>query len=364
MAPVWAIRRRSGLVTLGVAALVAAVHGAVLVLVVRAALDGSIGVGRVIVYAQAAVMTAGIGSFSEDDGKAADGLAALAVLQDLERNLPEPAPVAPAQPVDGLPRRSIRFESVGFTYPGRDERVFADLDLELEVGRSTAIVGENGAGKTTLVKLLAGLYQPTAGRITVDGVDLRDLDRRAWQRRVAAIFQDFVQYRFSAYDNVAVGALERAADVDAVHDAARRAGAAGVVERLAHGWDTVLGRQFTEGADLSGGEWQRLALARALFAVAGGASVLVLDEPTASLDVRAEAELYDRFLELTADVTTVVISHRFSTVRRADRIVFLEHGRIVEDGSHAELVAAGGRYATLYALQASRFASEDGSSDG
>jgi ATP-binding cassette subfamily B protein len=266
--------------------------------------------------------------------------------------------------VDGLPRRTIRFESVDFSYPGRQEQVFTGLDLELEVGRSTAIVGENGAGKTTLVKLLAGLYQPTGGRITVDDVDLRDLDRRAWQRRVAAIFQDFVQYRFSAYDNVAVGALERADDVEAVHEAARRAGAADVVERLGSGWDTVLGRQFTDGADLSGGEWQRLALARALFAVAGGATVLVLDEPTASLDVRAEAQVYERFLELTAEVTTVVISHRFSTVRRADRIVFLEHGRIVEDGSHDELVAAGGRYACLYALQASRFAAEEEGCDG
>jgi ATP-binding cassette, subfamily B, bacterial len=366
MASVWALRRRSGLLTLAVAALVAAVHGAILVLVVRAGLDGSIGIGRVVVYIQAAVMSAGIGSFSQEDGKVADGLASLAVLQDLEAHLPRPdeAVAAAGLPVDGLPRGSIRFESVGFTYPGRDRPVFDGLELELEAGRSTAVVGENGAGKTTLIKLLAGLYEPTVGRITIDGIDLRDLDRRAWQRRVAAIFQDFVQYRFSAYDNVAVGALERAGDAEAVHDAARRAGAAGVVERLAHGWDTVLGRQFTEGADLSGGEWQRLALARALFAVAGGAGVLVLDEPTASLDVRAEAELYDRFLDLTADVTTVVISHRFSTVRRADRIVFLEHGRIVEDGSHDELVAAGGRYAELYALQASRFASEEGGGRG
>jgi len=173
---------------------------------------------------------------------------------------------------------------------------------------------------------------------------------------VAAIFQDFVQYPFSAYDNVAIGALERAGDRDAVEAAVRRAGAPDMVERLPAGWDTVLGRQFTGGADLSGGEWQRLALARALFAVGGGAGVLVLDEPTASLDVRAEAEFYDRFLDLTAGVTTVVISHRFSTVRRADRIVVLEDGRVVEDGTHESLVETGGRYARMYALQASRFA--------
>jgi ATP-binding cassette subfamily B protein len=175
---------------------------------------------------------------------------------------------------------------------------------------------------------------------------------------VAAIFQDFVQYKFSAHDNVAVGALERAGDRAAVKAAAHRAGAAVVVERLPNGWDTTLSRQFTGGADLSGGEWQRLALARALFAVGGGAGVLVLDEPTASLDVRAEAELYDRFLDLTSGVTTVVISHRFSTVRRADRIVVLDGGRVVEDGTHDELVAAGGRYAQMYALQASRFTSD------
>ncbi len=185
---------------------------------------------------------------------------------------------------------------------------------------------------------------------------LRELDRRRWQRRVAAIFQDFVRYPFSAHDNVAVGALEHAGDRDAVAAAADRAGVGDMVERLPSGWDTVLDRRFAGGADLSGGEWQRLALARALFAVDAGAGVLVLDEPTASLDVRAEAELYDRFLELTAGVTTVVISHRFSTVRRANRIVVLEGGRVVEDGTHDLLIAAGGRYARMYALQASRFA--------
>ena len=361
MAPVWRARRQGGLPAVGVAALVAVVMGGVLLVIARAGLDGALGVGAVVVYTQAAVFTMVLGSFAEDHARTADGLASLRVLVDLERELAASPGAAPGIPVDGLPRQTIRFESVGFRYPGRSEDVFRDLDLEIEVGRSIAIVGENGAGKTTLVKLLAGLYQPTTGRITVDGVDLALLDRPSWQRRVAAIFQDFVQYRFSAYDNVAVGALARAGDHDAVHAAARRAGAAGFVEALPAGWDTVLGREFTGGADLSGGEWQRLALARALFAVGGGATVLVLDEPTANLDVRAEAELYDRFLELTRDVTTVVISHRFSTVRRADRIVVLEGGCVVEDGRHEDLVRAGGRYAHLYALQASRFATEEAS---
>ena len=356
MTPVWRARRRSGWASLGVAVLVGVMQGGALVVMARAALDGTIGLGSVVVYAQAIIACSGLGSFADDHGRATDGLVSLRVLQDLERDLPPPADAPPGLPVDGLPRRSIRFESVGFCYPGRTDDVFAGLDLELEVGRSIAIVGENGAGKTTLVKLLAGLYEPSAGRITVDGVDLRALDRPAWQRQVAAIFQDFVQYPFSAYDNVAIGALERAGDRDAVEAAVRRAGAIDMVARLPAGWDTVLGRQFTGGADLSGGEWQRLALARALFAVGGGAGVLVLDEPTASLDVRAEAEFYDRFLDLTAGVTTVVISHRFSTVRRADRIVVLEDGRVVEDGTHESLVETGGRYARMYALQASRFA--------
>jgi ATP-binding cassette subfamily B protein len=363
MKPVWAARR-GGVATLGVAALVGLISAGVLLLVASAALDGEFGVGAVVVYVQAVTAVSGLAYFGEDDGRVADGLASLGVLMELERQLPPPATAAPGRSAAGLPKRSIRFEGVRFRYPGRETDVLAGLDLEVEVGRSIAIVGDNGAGKTTLVKLLAGLYQPTGGRITVDGVDVADLDCAGWQRRVAAIFQDFVQYPFTAYDNVAVGALERAGDRDSVAEAARRAGAAAAVERLPEGWGTVLSRRFSDGADLSGGEWQRLALARALFAVSGGAGVLVLDEPTASLDVRAEAELYDRFLELTRDVTTIVISHRFSTVRRADRIVVLEGGRVVEDGSHEELLAAAGRYAHMYALQASRFTVEGVAGDG
>ncbi|HZU73895.1 MAG TPA: ATP-binding cassette domain-containing protein [Acidimicrobiales bacterium] len=262
-------------------------------------------------------------------------------------------------PASGLPARAIRFEQVGFVYPGRTERVFDHLDLEVPAGRSLAIVGENGAGKTTLVKLLCRLYDPDEGRITVDGVDLRDLrpdGPDGWHRRVAAIFQDFVQYEVSAYDNVAFGALHAANDAAAVADAISLAGADQIVSRLGAGWDTPLSRQFSSGTQLSGGEWQRLALARALFAVrAGGAGVLILDEPTAALDVRGEAEVYERFLELTQGATTIVISHRFSTVRRAQHIVVLDGGRVVEAGSHDQLLAAGGRYAVMYRLQAERF---------
>jgi ATP-binding cassette subfamily B protein len=256
---------------------------------------------------------------------------------------------------DDLPRSSIRFEGVSFTYPGRRVPVFDGLDLDIEVGRSLAIVGENGAGKTTLVKLLARLHDPDAGRILVDGVDLRDVDPASWRARLAPVFQDHLQLEISAYDNVSFGSLRHCADADGVASAARLGGATDLVASLPGGWDTVLSRAFTGGTQLSGGEWQRLALSRAMFAVHAGASVLILDEPTAAMDVRGEAEVYDRFLEITRGVTTIVISHRFSTVRRADRIVVVEHGRVVEDGSHAELLAAGGRYAAMYHLQAIRF---------
>jgi ATP-binding cassette subfamily B protein len=239
--------------------------------------------------------------------------------------------------------------------------VLKAFNLEIEAGRSLAIVGENGAGKTTLVKLLARLYDPTSGRITVDGTDLRDVQPEAWHRRVSAIFQDFARFEMVAYDNVAFGALHAWDNATAVEQAAANAGVLTVIERLSQGWQTTLSREYRQGAELSGGEWQRLALARALFGVAGGAGLLILDEPTASLDVRGEAAVYQQFLELTRGVTTIVISHRFSTVRRADRIIVVEGGQVIEDGTHDELASRpNGRYAEMYALQASRFAEFEG----
>ncbi|MGH3489904.1 MAG: ABC transporter ATP-binding protein [Actinopolymorphaceae bacterium] len=258
----------------------------------------------------------------------------------------------------GRPTSEIRIEGLRFAYPGGGAVVYDGLELQIEAGQSLAIVGLNGAGKTTLAKLIAGLELPQAGRISVDGIDLTDLDPESWRLSVAAIFQDFVHYDLPARDNIGFGAVEALHDADAVEratEAARRAGAEEILARLPDGLATPLSPVFAGGVDLSGGQWQRIALARAMAAVRAGARLLILDEPTAHLDVRAEADLYDRFLDLTRGLTTIVISHRFSTVRRADRIVVLDAGRVSEDGSHEQLIAAGGEYARLFGKQAMRY---------
>jgi ATP-binding cassette subfamily B protein len=234
-----------------------------------------------------------------------------------------------------VPAQSIRCEHVNLSYPGSAAQVLADIDLEFPAGSSTAIVRLNGAGKTTLVKLLARLYEPTSGRITVDGVDLRDLDPRSWQRRLAVIFQDFVRLELDAAANIGLGSPVGAVDDVAIGAAADWADARGILDRLPGGLRTPLSSRYPGGVDLSGGQWQRLALARAFFAVSRGASVLVLDEPTAHLDIRAEIAFFERFTKITRGLTTIVISHRFSTVRRADQIVVLEHGRVAEQATTA-----------------------------
>jgi ATP-binding cassette subfamily B protein len=357
MAGVWAKRRGlpGGVALAMLPAL--AVDALALSLLGRAAVLGEIGLGALIVYVNAVLQSQALGSVSDRAQTVQYGMAGLGPLADLERTLATaPRLMLPGRrPVEGRPREGLRFEGVGFTYPGRPEPVFRDLTLDVPVGHSLAIVGANGVGKTTLLKLLARLYDPTAGRITLDGVDLMAFDARAWQRRVAAIFQDFVKYQLTAYENVALGAPERQGERRLVEDAARRAGALELIEGLPRGWETVLSRQYTSGADLSGGQWQRIGLARALFAAGAGAPILVMDEPTAHLDVRAEAAFYDSFLDLTAGLTTILISHRFSTVRRAERIVVLESGAVAEDGSHEALMRLGGRYAHLFGLQAQRF---------
>lgn len=325
----------------------------------RSALQGALNIGALTVLVQGLF---GMAFLADQEGDvwiengalpAPDVLALERAVAAHVATLSAGTPLAP-----GSPAHTICFDNVFFTYPGRETAVFDGLTLRIEVGRSLAIVGLNGAGKTTLIKLLTGLEVPQRGHITVDGVDLAALDLTTWRQTVAAIFQDFVHYELPARDNIGFGAVETLGDSAAdqrIAGAAQRAGAEAILAELPNGLATPLSRRFSGGTDLSGGQWQRIALARAMTAVAAGARVLVLDEPTAHLDVRAEADLYDRFLDLTHGLTTLVISHRFSTVRRADRIIVLEAGRVSEDGSHAELVAANGQYARLFHKQAMRY---------
>jgi ATP-binding cassette, subfamily B, bacterial len=356
MTVVWRSRKQGGPLLWVSVGILAAIHLWGFFALGTAAFDHHLSLTELAITVLAIMGISGVANADLDHKIDAGSRPALAT-GDLEREIVKPEYVMPGtRPAAGLPARCIRFEDVHFRYPGQAAEVFSGLDLEIPVGRSLAIVGENGAGKTTLIKLLARLYDPEAGAVTVDGTDLRELDPRQWARRVAAIFQDFMKYGLTVTDNIGFGSLGLAADKAALTRVARQAGAAKLIDELPRGWDTVLSREFKDGSDLSGGQWQRVALARALLAVEGGAGVLVLDEPTAHLDARAEAEFFDRFLELTEGKTTIVISHRFSTVRRADRIVVLEHGRLAEQGTHDELVAAGGRYARMFAVQAARFA--------
>ncbi|HUA48515.1 MAG TPA: ABC transporter ATP-binding protein [Solirubrobacteraceae bacterium] len=298
------------------------------------------------------------GSISYADISLEQLLSALPDLDSLTSRLARSGSLsAGGAPASGLPRELVSFDRVGFTYPGAASSVLSELDLELRVGHSLGLVGVNGAGKTTLVTLLAGMREPTAGRITVDGRPLNELSAREWQRQVAVVYQDFARLPLTAAENVGLfgaGAAEPAL----LERAAEQAGATDIIASLARGWDTVLSPHYAGGVDLSGGQWQRIALARALYAVSAGARVLVLDEPTAQLDVRGEAAFYERFLELTAGVTSIVISHRFASVRRANRIAVLDGGHITELGTHEQLLAGGGTYAHMFKLQAERFAAD------
>ncbi len=312
-----------------------------------AAATGTLELGALVTYA-----TAALGAYSIAFGGlnwALDGAAApvAAVLRLREAMAPSGALPRAAAEATGRPAEHLRLRGVTFAYPGTDVAVLDGLDLEIPAGTSLAIVGQNGAGKTTLAKLLCRLYDPQEGSIEVDGVDLRELDLEAWRSRITAVFQDFIRFELPLRDNVAPSG----APDDIVLAALAEAGAAGLADL-----DTILAKGYQGGTDLSGGQWQRVALARALCAVDQGAGLVLLDEPTAQLDVRGEAEIFDRVLAATRHTTTILVSHRFSTVRHADRICVLEHGRVVELGTHAELMAAEGRYRTMFDLQAQRFA--------
>jgi ATP-binding cassette subfamily B protein len=333
--------------------LVVAANVLVFWLLAGATADGRISLGEVVVYLQSAVGVSMIafGGFSW----ALDGAAApvAAVLRLEPAMLPAGGLRSGNRLADAVPAREIRLRDVTFAYPAGASiplsagcPVLEHFDLTIPAGSSLAIVGQNGAGKTTIAKLLCRLYDPQSGAIEIDGVDIRELDLASWRSRVTAVFQDFIRLERPLRDNVApAGAPD-----DVVRAALESAGATNLAAL-----DTVLARGYDGGTDLSGGQWQRIALARALAAVALGAGVVLLDEPTAQLDVRGEAEIFDRLLAATRHCTTILISHRFSTVRHADRICVLEHGRVIELGTHDELMALAGRYRTMFDLQAQRF---------
>jgi ATP-binding cassette subfamily B protein len=253
-------------------------------------------------------------------------------------------------------RGEIRFENVTFAYPGAEKPALTDLSFTIRAGETLAVVGRNGAGKTTLFKLICRLYDPNGGRILIDGLDIRDFDPSDLREHVGAMFQDYVTYQATASENIGLGNVPDIGNRTAIESAGRQAGADELISGLPEGYDTALGKWFDAGVNLSGGEWQKVALARAFMR---DAKILLLDEPTSALDAQAEYDLFERLHSLTQGRTAVYISHRFSTVRRADRIVFLEHGRLVEEGTHEELMRLNGRYARLFRMQASAYTGEE-----
>jgi ABC-type multidrug transport system fused ATPase/permease subunit len=317
--------------------------------IANAAANGSIRIGQATVYLTAIVGTSMIafGGWSWALDGAAAPVMALNRLEPVMANVGALPVSASPRPAAGMPAREIRFRDVTFAYRPGLPNVLEHFDLTIPAGTSMAIVGVNGAGKTTLAKLLCRLYDPQHGSIEIDGVDLRDLDPDQWRSRVTAVFQDFVRFERSLRVNVAPRGASEEAIAGALHDA----GAIDLADL-----DTILAKGYAGGVDISGGQWQRVALARALCEVREGAGLVLLDEPTAQLDVRGEAEIFARVLAATRHTTSILVSHRFSTVRQADHICVVDHGRVVELGTHDELLARRGRYHTMFELQASRFA--------
>jgi ATP-binding cassette, subfamily B, bacterial len=256
--------------------------------------------------------------------------------------LPAPRPIM----------RGVEFRNVSFSYPGNSRHILDHINFKLHTGERLALIGENGQGKTTIVKLMTRLYDPTEGQILLDGIDLREYDLEDLHREIGVIFQDFMRYEMTARENIAVGRVEEINNLDLLQSAAHKSLADYTIGRLSQGYEQMLGRRFDQGVDLSGGEWQKIALARAYLR---DAQLLILDEPTAALDARSEFEVFQRFSELTAGKMALFISHRFSTVRSADRILVLESGKIVEEGTHGELASLGGRYAEMFEMQASSY---------
>ncbi len=317
--------------------------------IVLSAIDGTITIGAMTMYVmvfkqgQSALATAlaAIGGMYEDN-------LYLSNLYDfLEQSVPANLGQAKVGPIEG---DGLRFEEVGFSYPGSETPAVQDISFHLKPGTKLALVGENGSGKTTLIKLLTRLYSPSEGRITLDGLDLQEWHGPTLQKRLGVIFQDFVRYQFVVGENIGVGDKASFDDEKAWREAAELGMAAPFIDDLPQGYQTQLGRWFKGGRELSLGQWQKIALSRAF--IRKSADILVLDEPTASMDAAAEAQIFEQFREITQDQMAIVISHRFSTVRMADDIIVLDHGRIIEHGSHEALIAAQNRYAQLFEIQA------------
>ena len=336
------------------AAVIAVAYG----MIVHRTIRGELTVGELTMYAGAiSVFQGSVGMFLSHVSEGfVNGLYLRHFFEFLDRRpsiqLAEPDR---ARSVPARLERGIELRHVSFRYPGTDRMVLQDLDLHIRPGETVAVVGENGSGKTTLVKLLTRLYDPTDGEVLLDGRDICEYDLDDLRRHTTAIFQDYCTYHMSARDNVALGRIEKRGDLGVIQEAAERGQAAQLIESLPSGYDTVLGRRFEGGVDLSGGEWQKIALSRAFMR---DAQILILDEPSAALDVETEYEMYLHFAELTRDRTALLISHRFTTVRMADRMVVLDGGRIVEDGSHEVLMRQGGRYAGMFTAQARRYAEQ------
>jgi ATP-binding cassette subfamily B protein len=317
------------------------------------AVAGRLTIGDLALYTSAAtaVQSSVQGLFSGFSGMYENNLYLDTLYQFLATTPRITAPEKP-RPLPEPVRGHVRFDGVSFSYPGSEERALDSVSFEIRPGETVAVVGRNGAGKSTLIKLLCRLYDPTEGRILLDGVDIREFDPDELRASMSAMFQDYVTYQGTAAENIGLGQLGALEDRTRIEDSARRAGAAERIERLPSGYDSPLGRWFDQGVSLSGGEWQKIALARAFMR---DAQILILDEPTSALDAQAEHDLFARLRALAHGRTTLYISHRFSTVRQAEKILLLDHGKLAEHGTHEELMTLGGNYAELFTLQASAY---------